>query len=307
MPEDQFWSFIDLLGGSPGADSVSRLTDALRSGGKATAIGFAESLAAVLHELDREVLVRRTIRWADAPDQDPIPLSDDTFLYLRCAVVAAGRATVDAVLADPAVLESRLWDDGEGLLHAAGEAAGDEIDTELSYETGSNTEHWTPRPDDDGPAERPLVAVLLADLLDPIEGWDGETGEPLVEYAWPMWLPQEVSWDVSTTASRLVGEGGGLPPLGAEQVVVSLEFGEVWQAVPAVDGLVDDELGLEQMFRVRAQLAQDVVRSWSAEQQTRGLLAVAAGCLLAVLPSDHGARQALQQATEDGAELLPSA
>lgn len=306
LPENEFWRLIALLDGSPDEESVARLIEALRRAGKRTARQFAETLAAVLYELDREVLADRTIRWADSPDREPIPLSDDSFLYLRCAVVAAGRPTVDAVLADPAVLESRVWEDGESLLYAADEAAGDEIDTDLSYETGSNTEHWTPR-DDDRPVERPLVAVLLEDLLDPIEGWDGETGEPLVEYAWPIWLPHEVSWDVSTTASRLVGEGGGLPPLGAEQVVVSLGFGEVWQTSPAVDGLVDDELGLEQMFRVRAQLAQGTVRSWGAEQQTRGLLAVAAGCLLAVLPDDHGARQALRRAAEDGAELLPSA
>ena len=303
MPEDEFWSLIDLLRGRVDDEGVARLTDALRRRGKPTARRFAERLSAVLYELDREALAERTVRWADAPDHDPIPLSDDTFLYLRCAVVAAGRPTVDAVLADPAVLESRLWEDGEPLLYAADEAADEEIDTALSYETGSNPEHWTLR-EDDGPVERPQAAVLLEDLREPIEGWDGETGEPLVEYAWPEWLPQEVSWQVSATASRLVGEGGGVTGLGAEQVVVTVGLGEVWQLTPSVAGLVPDEFGEGHVLAVRAEMAQDVVRSWNPEQQYTGLLAVAAGCVSAVLPEQHGARPGLRDAAASGARLL---
>lgn len=286
-------------------EGVGRLTDALRRKGKPAARGFAERLAAVLYDLDREVLARQSVRWADAPDREPIPLSDDTFLYLRCAVVAAGRPTVDAVLADPAALENRLWEHGEALLYAAGEAADEAFDTELSYETGSNADHWPPR-QDDGPVERPHVAVLLEDLREPIEGWDGETGEPLVEHGWPLWLSQEVSWQVSATASELVGEGGGVTTLGAEQVVVTLALGEVWQITPSVVGLVPDEFEEGHVLEVRAEMAQDVVRSWSSEQQVTGLLAIAAGCVLAVLPPGHGGRPGLQDAVDLGAALLPA-
>ena len=259
----------------------------------------------MLYELDREVLVRQTIRWADAPDAEPIPLSDDSFLYLRCAVVAAGRPAVDAVLADPAALEGRLWEDGEALLYAAGEAADEEIDTELSFETGSNSEHWPPL-QEDGSVERPHVAVLLEDLREPIEGWDGETGEPLVEHGWPLWLSQEVAGQVSATASKLVGEGGGVRGLGAEQVVVTLGLGEVWHLTPSVDGLVPEEFGEGHVLDVRAEMAQDVVRSWSPDQQVTGLLAVAAGCVLAVLPHGHGARSGLQDVLDQGAGLIPA-
>ncbi|MEV6596600.1 DUF4240 domain-containing protein [Actinoplanes sp. NPDC051346] len=54
--------------------------------------------------------------WFDDPeDEAPIPLSDDSFLYLRAGIVANGKAVVERVLADPAVLLTRRWDDGEAL------------------------------------------------------------------------------------------------------------------------------------------------------------------------------------------------
>lgn len=305
MPEAEFWSLVDLLDGRVDDEGVTRLSEALRRAGKPIARRFAERLAAVLYELDREVLAKRTVRWADSPDADPIPLSDDTFLYLRCAVVAAGRPTVLAVLADPAVLESRLWEDGEALLYAADEAADEEIDTELSYETGSNTEHWTPR-DDDGPVERPLVAVLFEDLLDPIEGWDGETGEPLVEFAWPQWVGSDVAMDASARADALVRSGGGLPAEPAVvQLVVTLGFGEDWGLEPVIDRQVTDEFG-EQISHARAVLRQADVRAWGQEHQLIGILGVAASCLLALLPDDHGSRRQLEAAVAAGADLLPA-
>ena len=121
----------------------------------------------------------------------------------------------------------------------------------------------------------------------------------------PGWLPQEVSWQVSTTASRLVGEGGGMTGLGAEQVVVTVGLGEVWQLTPSVAGLVPDEFGEGHVLAVRAEMAQDVVRSWNPEQQFTGLLAVAAGCVSAVLPEEHGARPGLRDAVASGAGPLP--
>lgn len=301
MPEADFWSLIELLGGRVDDDGVGRLTGALRQGDDGTAVAFAERLAAVLYELDREELFEQPVRWADAPDEEPLPLSADTFLYLRCAVVAAGRATVDAVLADPAVLRDRLWEDGELLLTAADV----EVDTAVSYETGSNTEHWSPRPDD-GPVERSLVAVLLEDLQEPIEGWDGQ-GVPVTMYGWPQWLPWDVTRAVSEELDGVVRAGGGVPAsLGAGHVHVRLGFGEAWQTTPGHPDLVADEYGPGQVLEVRAELDQSAVRAWSRDQQLTGLRAVAAGCLLAALPGDHGARPALERAVADGAELLRS-
>jgi hypothetical protein len=159
MPESEFWQYIEVLDGSADADTVGRLADVLRAAGKRTAIGFGERLAATLNELDRVELFRQPVRWADTPDEDIIPLSDDSFLRLRAGIVARGKEAVDAVLADPAILQAELWDDGEALLYAADEAVDDEIETRRSYETGSNTAHWPPVPDDESDHGSPLVAV----------------------------------------------------------------------------------------------------------------------------------------------------
>lgn len=169
MPEDEFWRFIAVPDRSTDADAVERLTAALRAGGRRKAVGFAERLAATLYELDREVSCHQPVRWFDEPaDEPPIPLSDDSFLYLRAAVVAQGRAVLERVLADPAALLTRPWDDGEALLYAAEDAAGGEIETKFSYETGSDEEHWSRDDVDPETHETPIVAVLLSDLSHPI-------------------------------------------------------------------------------------------------------------------------------------------
>ena len=295
MPEAEFWSLIELLGGRVDDTGVSALTATLQAQGGKASRRFAERLAAVLYELDREVLAERTIRWADSPDDPPIPLSDDSFPYLRCAVVAAGRSAVDAVLADPAVLESRLWDDGEALLYAADV----EVDTAVSYETASNTRYWTPRPDD-GPVERPLVAILLEDLLAPIEGWHDA-------YAEPTWLPRSVLSAAENTAAAHVRAAGG-PPDGLRKtgVQVRIGLGVRWQLGPAPGEDLQQVMGWGLAPCPRRELPRDVVRAWRPDQQRTGLLAVVAGCLLTVLPDDHAARAALQQSVQAAAELLPT-
>ena len=280
MPEPQFWALVDLLGGRVDDEGAGRLTQALRQGGDQMAPAFAERLAETLYELDREELFEQPVRWADDPDGAQLPLSSDTFLYLRCAVVAAGRQAVDAVLADPTALLARSWEDGEALLQVAVEAADAEIDTAVSYETGSNTLHWEPR------YERALVAVLP-------EGW-------------PRWLSTEMALEAEQTVHRIVQDGGGLPAsLGAHQVVVAMALGDVWEVAPRVDGVVSDGRRVGQLFRMRTQLSRSVVRSWTADQRRTGLLAVLAGCASVVLPDDHAGRPALERAVADGAELLP--
>ena len=62
LPEDEFWSFIALLEGAVDDDGIERLTDALDQAGAATAVAFAERLAAVLFDLDREALVDQPVR-----------------------------------------------------------------------------------------------------------------------------------------------------------------------------------------------------------------------------------------------------
>jgi hypothetical protein len=309
MPEDEFWQLIKVLGGSVEEDAVSRLADALRVAGKRKAIGFAERLAVTLYELDRFELFRQPVRWADAPDEEILPMSDDSFLYLRAGIVARGKETVEAVVADPAILQTELWDDGEALLYAADEAVDDEIETRLSYETGSNTAHRPPAPDDGADHAPPLVAVLLEDLLVPIEGFlDAEMTIPAPPmYAWPMWFPHDALDAASSAAEALVREAGGVPPeLDVVQLQVVIGFGDGWQLIPAIERQVQDDTGPGQVLRTRAQMRQADVRAWTLQEQEAGLLAVVATNLLAALPEQHDGRAGLEQAVAEGAHLLPA-
>lgn len=143
MSLDEFWELIGVLEGASDEAAMDRLASALRARGDNSAEAFAERLAERLYRLDTERHFRQQVRWSDAPGAAPIPLSEDTFLYLRAGVVARGKATYEAVLADPARLSSGLWDDGEFLLTAANDAAGEVIETAFSYETGSNEQRWS--------------------------------------------------------------------------------------------------------------------------------------------------------------------
>jgi hypothetical protein len=309
MPEGEFWQFIEVLGGSVDEDAVGRLADALRAAGKRKAIGFAARLAATLYELDRFELFQQPVRWADAPDEDILPLSDDSFLYLRAGIVARGKDTVDAVLADPTVLQTTLWDDGEALLYAADEAVDDEIETRLSYETGSNTAQWPPTPDDASHHAPPLVAVLLEDLLVPLEGYlDADMTLPAPPmYAWPMWFPHDVLDAASTAADALVREAGGVPPeLDVVQLQVVIGLGDAWQLSAAIEWQVQDDTGLGQVLRTRAQMRQADVRAWTPQEQETGLRAVVATSLLAALPEQHDSRAGLERAVAGGAHLFPA-
>lgn len=140
MDEDRFWQLIDLAGGR--VDGVGALRSGLEALPRKDVIGFQERLARVLYDLDRMVLADQPVFFEGEEDEEdddgPIPLSDDAFLYLRCGLVLRGRDTVAAVLADPALLATGRWPDGEDLLYLADEVAGEDIDTEHDFETGSN-------------------------------------------------------------------------------------------------------------------------------------------------------------------------
>ncbi len=289
MPEDEFWGLIDLLSGSTEPPAVERLAEALQAAGTRKAVAFQERLAAQLYVLDQEALFRQPVRWSDDPDDaEPIPLSDDTFLYLRAAVVTQGRLLVQQVLAD--------------------EVAGEEIETTLSYETGSNVEHWAPV-ECDPSGQPPLVATTLSDLLMPIEAYVDFAMtirvEP-VEYAWPMWFPDATLDAASRSIDTIVQDSGGLPNhLDINQVQVRVGLGERWQPTPTVAEKVQDDTGLGQVTRVHVEMPQSDVRAWRRPQQEAALTAVVARCVLAVLPAGHPSRALLEEAVSPGAALLP--
>jgi hypothetical protein len=147
------WSVLHDAGAGPEAaasEVVGRAFAILSAMGAASARAFDVGLHLALHALDREVLFGQPIRdRGEGSDQPPIPLSDDAFLYARCAVLTSGQAAYDAVLKDPAQFAT-TWDlDAEALLelpNAVLDELGADPDgrTDLpSYETGSNALYWS--------------------------------------------------------------------------------------------------------------------------------------------------------------------
>lgn len=148
MSDGKFWSYIQTLQGDVNEESVDELSDRLALLPRDQLIGFEAALTLKLYELDTPT----TWKWDRRHDPEAVQLGvldDDSFLYARCATVAAGRKTFDRAIAT-GTLPSKEHDPGaaELLLSASGEAARqdgyrwhfDEIP--LSYETGSNREAW---------------------------------------------------------------------------------------------------------------------------------------------------------------------
>lgn len=140
MTEDEFWALLETCRPSapdPEADHLApALTDRLAAGPVPAVTGFAEQLSRALYRLDRREF-----------GED---LSADAFLYTRAAVVAAGRAEYERVLADPARFRryatEYVW--AEALLYVPDQAyerlTGETWDraTAHSYESYSHTEGW---------------------------------------------------------------------------------------------------------------------------------------------------------------------
>ena len=153
MTGDEFWERIASLNGTIDERAAHQLAARLSTVAPDRITGFADRLAEAVYALDSPDRADQPVTDPTAGD-DPISMSDDLFLYARCAVVAAGRARWQQVLNDPTAMASR-WPvfDGEWLLTVAPsafeEATGHEWTHEppLSVETGSNTENW---PEDSG-------------------------------------------------------------------------------------------------------------------------------------------------------------
>jgi len=101
----RLWKVLDDAGAAPDRPAEELLPDVAevlyRSGRKACT-EFLTGMHLALFDLDREVLCRQPVRdRGEGTDRPPIPLSNDTFLYVRCAVLLSGRAEFDAVLVDP--------------------------------------------------------------------------------------------------------------------------------------------------------------------------------------------------------------
>lgn len=314
MSEDRFWNLVAVMGGQAGDDAVARLTQALLACQRKDVIAFQERLARVLYTLDREELADQPVRLTGDPSSGkPIPLSDDTFLYLRAGIVASGRDRYLAVLADPSLLASGEWDECEKLLYVAEEIVGDAIDTEMSYETGSNEQFWPlqaepacgePYQDGSGP-----LRVDLRDLSEPIEGGSIHADGLTDYFQWyppPEYIDPDLAGELSTTFAKLIVRYGGLPTeLAVEHVVVVIEFGSTWRLEPLVSEPVEDRfLDLGTIREVCVGVFSDVVQKWPSQILRKALFALTASCVLAVLPEGHAALPNLQRIYQEGAVHL---
>ncbi|MER7009617.1 DUF4240 domain-containing protein [Dactylosporangium sp. NPDC000555] len=304
MAENDFWKLIAVMNGDVDEEAVARLTEALSGRRRRDVIAFQERLALALFELDRQELARQPVRFTDdPPDEDPIPLSDDVFLYLRAGIVARGRAVWQAVLAEPSLLAADTWDECEDLLYVADEVTGDDIDTKVSYETGSNERYWpvSGEPDRE-PWDRGhrLVYVECRDLANPIHGEnihaDGST-EPFVSYLPPKYVPWNLVEELVMMFSKVVTLNGGLPAeVGAVQLVVTIDFGDDQQLEPVVgEPAEDDEYHVGMVRPVHVTVDAAEARHWTTDVKRSQLSMLTALCVLAALPEQHPARPDLMR------------
>lgn len=141
--EEQFWQIIDRLDWSKKkrADIVAPAAAALAKMPMPSLYLFKDVLSEKLYRLDT-----RAHAAAYLSKQGDSHLSADDFLYVRCAVVAEGKAYYEKVLRDPSEMPVDI--DFEHLLSLADDAY--EMKTGkamnyfpvFNYETHSNSEGW---------------------------------------------------------------------------------------------------------------------------------------------------------------------
>lgn len=149
MTAETFWDLIGTLGGRTDPEGFARLTEDLAQWPTDRIVGFAEQLAAALYAIDSRDRMAQPIKdTADGPDSTAFPLSNEVFLYARCAVVLAGPEAWQRVVDDPAAMAG-IWDLGaEELLYAAPAAFAHRTSsdwthrTAVDHRTGSNAAGW---------------------------------------------------------------------------------------------------------------------------------------------------------------------
>jgi hypothetical protein len=148
---DEFWHLIDLIGGADPQtlpSGLADLEDALVRRDETDVVAFGDHLSLQLYNLDRRDLAESgPIRLTNGT----IGLSDDSFLYLRCAVVCDGRVAYHTVLddlvefrrylrADLLIAEELLYTDTRAIERKTGRE--DNRRRPYSTATGSNELGW---------------------------------------------------------------------------------------------------------------------------------------------------------------------
>ncbi|WP_250005742.1 DUF4240 domain-containing protein [Actinoplanes sp. M2I2] len=199
LSENEFWRLVATPGRRADDGYFDRLTAALAERPEADITGFADRLAAALWALDTPA------HFAAVGS-----VGDDSFLYIRCVVVTAGRKAYERVLGKPAALRGYAGDEAELLLTVAERAYEQatgllwEHETPVSYETGSNTAAWgEPAPE----SEHDPVAVTPS-WLELEFGSSGPDGPP---HAYVVLLHAVVDAVAADDAWRQWWEPAGVP------------------------------------------------------------------------------------------------
>ena len=147
MHLDEFWLFISkidkaALERGEEEQALAPLAEILSTLPDEELFSFADHLAQRLYDIDGQ-------RYFNAAGDGAG--SDDSFLYLRCYVVAKGRAFYQAVQEDPSQIPQTIDEWCEPLLYLAPEAWAANNDSDpadyehvspVSYESGSNGDLW---------------------------------------------------------------------------------------------------------------------------------------------------------------------
>jgi hypothetical protein len=151
MPDDEFWSMIDLLGGSLDEDGVAHLSTVLQGMPHPEIVCFNDTLAARLHELDHP---GNAVRFGAGENAI---VSGDASLYYRCEIIARGRKSFMDHVNRPRVDNDQAGAEGEALLGIAHDAAVHKLPApDYPIETGFNMSYWPDAPD---PAPDPSESI----------------------------------------------------------------------------------------------------------------------------------------------------
>jgi hypothetical protein len=269
MEQGDFWALMRAVGPRPGEDDFDRLTDELATRSAEDITGFEDRLTALLYALDTPAHVKAA------------RAGNDWFLYVRCAAVAAGRDAYEEILAEPAKLRRFAHREAEVLLSVASRAYERstgmlwEHETQLSYESGSNTAAWgEPEPDPDRPEHpepTPAPWLRLHSTIFLPDGWPAAYS-PLVHHiqqavlvdpAWQAWWSAagvpECQLSLLFRADEDLGPTGTTVKVGRTRVeAMAIRQPEPFTSTDPQELLpraVDDVTSLFDAVRIRLNLA----------------------------------------------------
>ncbi|WP_460433158.1 DUF4240 domain-containing protein [Angustibacter speluncae] len=310
MPDDEFWGLIELLGGQ--AVDIEPLVSALAKGPRRRIQRFDDALARALHALDLYALAVQPVQEPDDATEAVTPLSDDGFLYARCAVVASGRRRYEQVLDDPNTFAGIWSTDGEALLDAAGEAwerlTGREWehDPPVSVETGSNPAGGWPAPP---PAVlEPSFGIDWSEhgIIEPRDSWFKMQPHDWIHVSGPV---------VERDISDLMAENGWWP--GRLTVIaVGLQPADYWDLLVRSRNWVQNGPGFLKTSDADAAVYRQLVvitnkpvqRQWDPATRQRVLRGVVSHVVLTDLTlkePGHGALPQLHAWREAARDLVP--